>query len=928
MGIHELLLDDGLAWWYHRRMVSTLSSVVGREEELSAACAVLEQAPSAAVVFRGPEGIGKTTIWEATLLRSGRDKRLLVARPVEAEQRLSLTVLADLLQPIAAEVLPRLPPPQRRAVEAALLLTEVDPPPVDPRTLGAAFVNSLAAAGRERPVLLAIDDFQWLDAASRAAIEFALRRLSTVGASVLLTLRSEEGRPPLLAIDHQSETVTFDLAPLSLGALQRVLIDRLGDSVAGTSLRRVHAISGGNPFYALELARALRDSGPVRRGDDLPIPSDLGALLENRISALPSSTRRALAAAAALAEPRVELVKRAGDLQPALDAGLVRVERDMVRFGHPLLATAAYTRLTPRRRSELHLRLARLVVDREERARHLALGRPQPDGSLAAELENAAKSALARGAPLAAAELQELALDCTQDPERLTQLQLEAARAYLRGGDLANARRLADESVAVLAPGPQRARALLILSSARRDDFGIAAALAEQAWREARGDRGTEALAASRLSYLRGFTGDMQAAHAFALQALERADALPAAAEVATVAQAAFIELHVIGSLDPVLVARGLAAEERSGGRSDGFEPRYILALAMLLEERYDEARAEIESLIAQNEALGYEFRVEDLLNALAVLETHAGRPAVGATAAKRASEIRGRLGLSPAEVVLTGYFTALPAAYLGHVQEAREMTAAGMRAAAQTGCFAFAAEHAHVLGFLEFSLADAQAAVEVLEPVAQRLAAVVPGMHPLHVPLLPNLIEALITLGQHDRARAHLARLEERAHALDSPGALAQATRARALLAAAQGDTRSALAHFEEALREHERSPGPFERGRTLLARGTVLRRARQWRAARESLAAALTIFEESETPLWAEKARAEMARLGGRTSAQGLTPTEQRIAFLASGGRTNREIAAELFVTVRTVETHLTKVYGKLGVRSRTELARTISS
>jgi DNA-binding CsgD family transcriptional regulator len=920
-------LDGHVGECYDGRVGVTVVSVVGREEELRRARAVLGESRSGIVVFRGEPGIGKTTLWEAaTAAAAAAGRRVLVARPIEAERRLGLAAFADLLQPVAAEVLPKLPPPQRRALEAALLLADAEGGPPDPRTLGAALVSSLRVIGGERGALLAVDDFQWADAASRAVLAFALRRLSMADASAVLAVRAGDANEGLPPFDDQVVVSFVDLGPLSLGALRRLVSDRLGGSLPRPLLRRLHDASGGNPLYALEIARALQDAGPVPADQDLPVPSDLDALLRERISALAPSARRALAAAAALSESRVELIEREGDLRPALDAGLIRVERGVVRFNHPLLASAAYSLLAPRRRRELHARLARVVDDIEQRARHLALAHPRPDESVAVVLEAAAERALARGAPVAAGELLELALARTADAQRMDARRVAAAQAYWRAGEAEAARPLAEEAVVQLEPGPERARMLVLLSSLRRSDLPTAFALAQQAWTEADGDAAAEGLAAAQLSFISGFSGDFAGALMYAQHALDRAAELPDRTLAAVIADAAFMQLTATGRTDRDLLAQGLAAEERAGGFSYHREVRLALGIQLLLEERYAEARAELERVVAVIEALGYESRLQELLNVLSEIETRSGRPAVGAALASRAADIRTRLGIDRFDA-MAGYFSALAAAYLGRVDEVRMLTEAGLAAAAEAGDAAFGTQHAAVIGFLELSLGNAEAAVEVLAPVAGRLAAIAPGIHPMHVPVLPNLIEALIALGRLDEARVHLERLEKRGRELDSAWALAQAARARGLMAAAEGDHRRALARFEEALHEHERT-GPFERGRTLLARGAVLRRGRQWRAARESLTAALAIFEEVEAELWAEKARAELRRISGRSAADGLTPTEERIAQLVAAGRSNKEIASELFVTVRTVETHLTHVYAKLGVHSRTELVSRLSA
>jgi DNA-binding CsgD family transcriptional regulator len=226
-------------------------------------------------------------------------------------------------------------------------------------------------------------------------------------------------------------------------------------------------------------------------------------------------------------------------------------------------------------------------------------------------------------------------------------------------------------------------------------------------------------------------------------------------------------------------------------------------------------------------------------------------------------------------------------------------------------------------LAFVDLSLGDARAALDRLSPLVDRLAE--KGYrHPGFAPVLPEAIEAAIAVGEHETAGALVARLERQARTLAEPWPLAVAARSRALVAAARGDFEASFEAFACALAEHERVPMPFERARTLLALGVAQRRARRRAEARASLQQALRIFQELGTPVWAGKAHAELGRIGGRTRVEGLTPAEHRVAELVAEGRTNREVAAALFLGERTVETHLTHVYAKLGVRSRTELAR----
>jgi DNA-binding CsgD family transcriptional regulator len=229
------------------------------------------------------------------------------------------------------------------------------------------------------------------------------------------------------------------------------------------------------------------------------------------------------------------------------------------------------------------------------------------------------------------------------------------------------------------------------------------------------------------------------------------------------------------------------------------------------------------------------------------------------------------------------------------------------------------------VLGFLELSLGDGEAAVGWLADLPARVEAL-GAREPMMFGVDPDLAEALVLAGDLDGARAAQARLEALGHELGRPWAIATALRCRGLIAAAEGHHEAAIRDHRAALEVLEHVGQPFERARTLLALGTAERRAKQRGAARASLQAALALFAELGTELWAQRARAEIARLGGRRVADRdeLTPTEQRVAELAAEGRSNREIATELFVSERTVEANLTRVYRKLGIRSRTQLAR----
>ena len=336
---------------------------------------------------------------------------MLQARPAESEAKLSYSAVADLVGAAFEETESELPPLQRRALEAALLLGETDEP-ADARTTSAALVAVLHALASRGPVLLAVDDVQWLDAASEQALAFAARRLPA-GLALLVARRVEETptcRSGSRALpDDRRERVV--IGPLSMAALHHLISGRLGTSLSRPLLIRLADASGGNPFFALEIARALgRDVGGH---EPLPVPRSIEELVAARVAAPSLDARIVALAAAALSQPTVATVVEAfdgeGDARAAVieaeDAGVLVAERDRIRFTHPLLASVVYGSAARERRRRLHERLATVVVDPEERARHLALGTTRADEDVAAEIERAAARAARRGAPQAAADL-------------------------------------------------------------------------------------------------------------------------------------------------------------------------------------------------------------------------------------------------------------------------------------------------------------------------------------------------------------------------------------------------------------------------------------------------------------------------------------------------------------------------------------------
>ena len=333
------------------------AALVGREAELERVDGFLTGAEVGPVVLvlDGEAGIGKTRVWQEGLRRAAdRGHRALLCRPAESEAQLAFAALSDLLADALEETLPELQEPQRRALEVALLLADPGDRPVDQRAVAAGLLSSVRRLSVSQPVVVAVDDVQWLDSSSASVLEFALRRLRDERVGLLLTLRSSEEVEAPLGLEHShvgTLLTRLRLGPLSLGALQRLLREALGTAYPRRTLQRLLEASGGNPFFALELGRALaRQDGDLDRPRELPLPRRLDELMYERLAAFSPDTRGVLDLAALLAEPSVPLLERAlgqdveSALAPARGAGVVCVDHDRVRFSHPLIASAPVSR--------------------------------------------------------------------------------------------------------------------------------------------------------------------------------------------------------------------------------------------------------------------------------------------------------------------------------------------------------------------------------------------------------------------------------------------------------------------------------------------------------------------------------------------------------------------------------------------------------
>ena len=920
------------------------ADVVGRELELATIERALETIPHGptAVLLSGDAGIGKTTVWRRGLAGAReRGYRTLSCSPVEAETRLSYAVLGDLVEPVLDEGLPLLPEPQRAALEVALLRTPRTGGRADQRAVSLAVLGCIRAVASTTPVVLAIDDAQWMDLPSARVLQFVVRRLKDEPVGVLTAVRGSDAEVDPLGIVPvfpEERVQVVHVGPLSLDDVERVILDAVGEGFPRTALLRIHEMSGGNPFFAQEIALAL-----IRRGDDvgagerLPIPDRLQELIAHRLGGLPKDAVEALEIVSALSSPTLETLSAAiapssidARLDPAVESGVASMSGDRLRFTHPLLAAAVYQRIPPARRRELHARLATIVRDPEERARHLALSVEGPDVAVAAALEEAALLASSRGAPQSAAELWEMARRATPgdrlgDVVRRTH---QAGVAHYECGDTSLARSVLEQAVDLSMAGPARGRVLLDLGMALAETEGWRGAWA--VFEAARGEAGDDlvllALIEQNLGYAWLFRGDLAASERHARAALQLAEELQDPRVMAEAFQAyPFVEFLLGRGVDQEMLDRGIALEGHMEGEFKAHVLRASHVLAQLLKftDRLDEARRTFNELLSDAAAHGVESPIPQFQYHLAELECRAGNWDAAMEHAQRSRAASQQLHMGP-WVSAEGHFAVgLVEAHLGRSDSARLEASEGIRVAEAAGEILLLIPNLAVLGFLELSLGRPAEADAFLSR-ALELERAMGVREPAYFRIVPDEVEALVALGKLDEAEELLVPFEEAGEDLERAWTKATGLRCRALVLAARGELEAASAAAARALGEHDGLPLPFELGRTLLVSGTLERRAKRKKEAREALSGALEIFEGLGAALWADRTRAELARIGGRApSSLALTPTEERVAALVARGSTNREVADALFVSVHTVEAHLKRIYRKLGIRSRTELA-----
>ena len=851
------------------------------------------------------------------------------ARGAHGEARFSLAALGDLLDGVEETVLQALPAPKRRALAAALLIEDADEP-LPPRALAVSFLAALRELAAAGPLVVGVDDVHWLDATTLDLLSFAARRLRHEPILFLLAAREDSAATALGLARCVPQCREVRVGPLTLGALAAILRLRLDFSPTRPVQRKLEERSGGNPFFALELARAIRERDGDPAPGVLPVPQTLQALVQERLASLPPDVRDALLVAAVGLEPEVSVLEaalgRPVELGPAIEAGVLDVSRGTARFTHPLLAAAIVDAAGAERIREIHASLVGLVGEPEQRARHLAAASAGPDEAVAAELDSASDRADSRGAHPAAAELAELALALTDpaDSARRARRAGRAGRLLTEVGDAVRGGELMRLAIDLLPRGPDRAAAIeTLLDSAAAT--GDPVALGREALGQAGSDEVRAALhvALAEVQLVRG-EFDVAIEHAYEAERLARCGTDPALLILALARGANLETLLDVGEPEEGF-AEALEHEAELKETlilSAVKSPKNHYARRLLWRDDLERARPLLEELRLHAIETAMDDCRPNVCLYLARLELRAGRPEVSERYVEEALELARSAGYPQVLGAAFGV-RALVAAYGGELDWARALLAESGERTWSVGDRWHTLHNRVTLGFLETSIgryAETLVAVGSLAEELDALGIGEPGIFPFE----GDAIEAAVQLELGADAERLICRLESRPRART----LAVAARGRGLLLASCGELDAAAGRFEEALRHHDEVADPLEKGRTLLAQGTVLRRARRRREARASLDASLALFESAGAPVFAGRARAELDRLGGRRSSEGLTPTEARVADLLAGGLSNKEIAATLVVSVSAVEAHLTRIYAKLGLRSRAQLARSVAT
>lgn len=911
--------------------------LIGRDPERESISGLITAARAGrggALVLRGEPGIGKTELL-AQARRDADGLRILAATGVEAETHLAFAALSDILRPVL-DRRDRVAPAQRAALEAALAL---GPPAVTDRfaAYAGAFALLEASAG-DGPVLLAVDDAQWLDAASSEAIGFIARRLEDLPVALLVSVRTGEGSEVAIAGARD-----VCLEPLSAEDARALLEAGTGEAMSTEVARRILDLAHGNPLALIELPRALSDDERLGRSP-LPDPLRVGEVIRTafrrRLDALDDETRRGLIVVAAGGDDAVEPVlaacERVGSSLAALEraegAGVLSIGTGRVVFAHPLIRALVLELAPAPEMRAAHRALAEAIAaDRgqERRAWHLAWAAVGMDEEAAAALEQAGGAAAARTAYSSATDamVRSAALS-TADDDRARRLLQAAQLAHVAGRMPASVALLGQAAECVRDPGLEaeidHLRGMVLIYTGPMED-GVRV-LFDNADRVAAHSPERAALMLVDSSMSWGMAGHP----AMCIVSCERAlrlgplpDAIRAKLDVAMANSLLFVgrgeeAMALAATLEPIVA---------------GFDPvggDYQAVICGIVVHTYlgefAVAEREVERAVGACRAAGALGPLAFYLAMGADLAYRRSNWAAGAAAAQEAAQIAEETGQVPIAAYAYAVLARLEAT-CGADAFCRRHLETSATLAALAGSTALDAWNGHALGLLELARGNLDTVIDTLEGVATmwrreevRCAEAVRWRQ--------DIIEAYARSGRVTDARRHLRELAEEATLTGTAATHALVARGRGLIAGGDHER-----HFEEALALHARLPIPIDVARTHLVYGERLRRDRRRAKAREHLTAALEGFEALGARPWTERARNELAAAGVRTASpqspvtERLTPRELQVALAVARGATNREAASALFLSEKTVERHLSATYAKLGVRSRSELTRLLA-
>ena len=910
--------------------------VIGRDELLSAAREQLAQGGS--VLLHGPAGIGKSTALRALASEYGTAARtVLRCSATESESHLPFLALADLLGLVVDEVYDQLPAAQRTALESALTGRGESTLQRDGLALRLAVLSALRALAAQGPVLVVADDLQWLDPASAELLGFAARRLGDTPVQLLCAVRTEGEE-----YDRHLHASPPDTLAVRLGALSRAQVSSLLDHRGYTGLPRstvrdIHRTSGGNPFFALELGRALAESPtPPRPGEPLPVPTSLRALVLNRLDMLSVEARRTLLVASVGARPTLALLHDAGrenaeaETAQAAELGLLATEPEgpAVRFAHPLISAALYAEAPAQERRAAHAALSTAASDPIERARHLALATTGADPEAAARLAEAAALARDRGAPSVAASLGLLAARHTpvDDEPGPDEHRLQAAEDAITAGEVDLARDIARDVLTRAAEPADRVRAWMVVIEAAGQALGEVDTVYPQALADAGDDPGLLAQVHYQLAW-RGLVvegdfaiGREEAAHAaeLAARAGDRRTELLALAFQATTET-------LMGHADaPATIKRALkepqlpdvACHHNGAGAT-----RYRW---LIMSDQLPEARSTVNALLREARRRGMVESEVHFVRLLAETELRSGHCGRALDLARESMRLARDSGIGE---VPSAVLASLTEASGGDVERALTLGREAVELAERAGDQMYISRGLTALGHAQLVAGDAEGAVRSLRRVRDLengLGITDPARGRWH----GDLAEALVRIGETDEAQQLLDVAREHALRLGREGVLAVLDRAEALVRAARGEHEAALTQLTSAQDRLATLGYGLEEARAAFALASL----RPGRPGRTSYDEAARLFRRCRALPWVRQVEAAavanpvepMPPTAASEGLEGLAAMERQVAALVMEGATNREIAARLFISVKTVEATLTRVYRKLGIRSRVDIVR----